>query len=72
MFRSPHLLPNIWVLTGAASVSWLARPLLGRAPPDCTPCTGSASRPKKEPRISHRAINSLTDGRSYVYGANGS
>lgn len=64
MFRSPHLLPNIWVLTGASSVSWLARQLLGCALPACKPCTGSASRPKKEPRDKDRDMSDLMDGES--------
>ena len=61
--------PDISALTGASSVSWLLLQLMGCTPQAYKACTSPASRPKKEPGVSDRDINGLTDGGAYLSGA---
>lgn len=57
------LFPNVLGLTGVSLVSWLLGQLLGCTPQACKAYTCPDSRPKKQPRVSDRAINGLMDER---------
>ena len=60
-FPFPVLIYQRLGLTGVSLVSWLLGQLLGCTPKACKAYTCPDSRPKKEPRVSNRAINGLMD-----------